>query len=112
LGTNLGVVAAYNLAHAETAGYVYIAQILAGAAVEVSTIATGVLLPHLVSSQEPDAAAIKAHRLALAASAPLAAALVTGAYTFCLSWAGNTPKQPMTWLCLPSSTCSASRQPL
>jgi O-antigen/teichoic acid export membrane protein len=82
LGTNLGVVAAYNLAHAETAGYVYIAQILAGAAVGVSTIVTGVLLPYLASSREPDAAAVKAYRLALAASAPLAAALVTGGAHF------------------------------
>jgi O-antigen/teichoic acid export membrane protein len=82
LGTNLGVVAAYNLAHAETAGYVYIAQILAGAAVGVSTIVTGVLLPYLSSSGEPDAAAVKAYRLALAVSAPLAAALVTGGVHF------------------------------
>ncbi len=82
LGTNLGVVAAYNLAHAETAGYVYIAQILAGAAVGVSTIVTGVLLPYLSSSGEPDAAAVKAYRLALAVSAPLAAALVTGGAHF------------------------------
>jgi O-antigen/teichoic acid export membrane protein len=78
----LGVVAAYNLAHAETAGYVYIAQILAGAAVGVSTIVTGVLLPYLSSSGEPDAAAVKAYRLALAMSAPLAAALVTGGVHF------------------------------
>jgi O-antigen/teichoic acid export membrane protein len=82
LGTNLGVVAAYSLAHAETAGYVYIAQILAGAAVGVSTIVTGVLLPYLSSSGEPDAAAVKAYRLALAVSAPLAAALVTGGAHF------------------------------
>jgi len=82
LGTNLGVVAAYNLAHAETAGYVYIAQILAGAAVGVSTIVTGVLLPYLSSSGEPDTAAVKAYRLALAVSAPLAAALVTGGAHF------------------------------
>ncbi|AKT34833.1 hypothetical protein PYWP30_01205 [Pyrobaculum sp. WP30] len=82
LGTNLGVVAAYNLAHAETAGYVYIAQILAGAAVGVSTIVTGVLLPYLSSSGEPDAAAVKAYRLALAMSVPLAAALVTGGVHF------------------------------
>jgi len=82
LGTNLGVVAAYNLAHAETAGYVYIAQILAGAAVGVSTIVTGVLLPYLSSSGDPDAAAVKAYRLALAISAPLAVALVTGGVHF------------------------------
>lgn len=82
LGTNLGVVAAYNLAHAEVAGYVYIAQILAGAAVGVSTIVTGVLLPYLSSSGEPEAAAVKAYKLALAVSVPLAAALVTGGVHF------------------------------
>lgn len=82
LGTNLGVVAAYNLAHAEAAGYVYIAQILAGAAVGVSTIVMGVLLPYLSSSGEPEAAAVKAYKLALAVSAPLAAALVTGGVHF------------------------------
>jgi len=43
---------------------------------------TGVLLPYLSSSGEPDAAAVKAYRLALAVSAPLAAALVTGGAHF------------------------------
>jgi len=82
LGTNLGVVAAYNLAHAEVAGLVYIAQILAGAAVGVSTLVTGVLLPYLSSLKEPDAATVKAFRLAVAVSAPLAAALITGGVHF------------------------------
>ena len=82
LGTNLGVVAVYNLAHAEAAGCVYIAQVLAGAAVGMSTIVTGALLPYLSSSGNPEAAAVKAYRLALAVSVPLAAALVTGGTHF------------------------------
>jgi O-antigen/teichoic acid export membrane protein len=82
LGTNLGVVAAYNLARPEVAGYVYIAQILAGAAVGPSTIVTGVLLPYLSSSQDPEAAAVKAYRLSLAISIPLAAMLITGGARF------------------------------
>jgi len=82
LGVNLGVVAAYALAHAEVAGLVYIAQILAGAAVGVSTVVTGVLLPYLSSLKEPDAAAVKAFRLAVAVSAPIAAALITGGAHF------------------------------
>ena len=82
LGVNLGVVAAYNLAHPEVAGFVYIAQVLANAAVGVATVVTGVLLPYLSSSREPDAAAVKAFRLALAVSAPLAAALMTGGWHF------------------------------
>jgi len=82
LGVNLGVVAAYNLAHAEVAGLVYIAQVLANAAVGVSTIVTGVLLPYLSSLKEPDAAAVKAFRLAVAVSAPLAAALIAGGAHF------------------------------
>jgi hypothetical protein len=82
LGTNLGVVAAYNLAHPEVAGYVYIAQVLANAAVGVATVVTGVLLPYLSSLRERGPATVKAFRLALALSLPLASALAAGGVHF------------------------------
>ncbi|MGC9171043.1 MAG: lipopolysaccharide biosynthesis protein [Thermoproteus sp.] len=82
LGTNLGVVAAYNLANPETAGYVYIAQVLANAAVGPATIITGVLLPYLSSTERKEAGAEKAARLSLAISLPLAAVLIFGGRNF------------------------------
>ena len=82
LGANLGVVAAYNLAHPEEAGYVYIAQVLASAATGPTIIITGVLLPYLSASTQREHVAEKANRLALAASAPLAAALILGGRDF------------------------------
>lgn len=78
LGTNLGVVAAYHLAEAEAAGLVYIAQVLAGAAVAPVTVVTGALLPYLSSTPDKAPRSVKAARLALAISAPLAAVMITG----------------------------------
>ncbi|MEM3834154.1 MAG: hypothetical protein QXI18_03795 [Nitrososphaerota archaeon] len=78
LGTNLGVVAAYHLAEAEAAGLVYIAQVLANAAVAPVTIVTGALLPYLSSATDKTPRALKAARLALAISAPLAAVVIAG----------------------------------
>ncbi len=82
LGTNLGVVAAYNLANPATAGYVYIAQVLANAAVGPATIITGVLLPYLSSTDRKEAGAEKAARLSLVISLPLAAVLIFGGRHF------------------------------
>ncbi|AEA11539.1 hypothetical protein TUZN_0033 [Thermoproteus uzoniensis 768-20] len=82
LGTNLGVVAAYNLANPETAGYVYIAQVLANAAVGPATIITGVLLPYLSSTERREAGAENAARLSLVVSLPLAAVLIFGGRHF------------------------------
>ncbi|WP_333638865.1 hypothetical protein [Pyrobaculum aerophilum] len=78
LGTNLGVVTAYNLAQPEEAGYVYIAQVLANAATAPTIIITGVLLPYLSSLAERESVAKRANKLALAMSTPLAAVLILG----------------------------------